>query len=293
MLAAVWIVGEQVTVHFLRVSTEITRARVLEHRRVHDPKEADNPQDSPRAARHRGGPTAANRREAEILARGGRKPKQEKAPPPTLARFWPRFMEEYAKANRQKASYTAERESIYRSHFREHLAELRLDQITDEEVQRLKAKLHDRSPKTVNNVLVALNTVLKVAIEWGVLERLPCRIRLLKVPRKPAAFYEPEVYERVVRAAESAGATARLAVLLGGDAGLRLGEILTLQWNDIDFTRGLIRPEKRLAGRGERAEEQQGARRLDDRAARDGAARASKCREGKGGLLFRRQSARP
>ena len=92
----------------------------------------------------------------------------------------------------------------------------------------------------MNDVLVALSTVLKVAVEWGVLERLPCRIRLLKVPRKPAPFYEPEVYEKVVAAAEASDPSAHLAVLLGGDAGPRLGEILALEWADIDFTRGLL-----------------------------------------------------
>jgi integrase len=179
-------------------------------------------------------------REAVLISQGGGREKVNEVPCPTLAEFWPRFINEYAKANRQKASYIAERESIYRSHFSEHLAKLRLDQITDEEVQRLKVKLKDRSAKTVNNVLVALSTALKVAVDWRALDRLPCRIRLLKVPRKPASFYEPEVYEKVVAAAEASGATAHLAVLLGGDAGLRLGEILALEWGDIDFARGML-----------------------------------------------------
>jgi integrase len=182
----------------------------------------------------------ARQREAELLVRGGREERVEKTPPPTLEQFWPRFIEGHAKANRQKASYIAERESIYRNHFGGKLAQLRLDEITDEVVQRLKAGLSDRSPKTVNNVLAVLNTVLKAAVEWGVLERLPCRVRLLKAAKATVEFYEPEAYERLVKAAEAVSPAAQLAVLLGGDAGLRLGEILALEWGDIDFARGLL-----------------------------------------------------
>jgi hypothetical protein len=42
-----------------------------------------------------------------------------------------------------------------------------LDCITTEEVQRLKHHLRDKAPKTVNNVLTVLNTLLEKALEWG------------------------------------------------------------------------------------------------------------------------------
>lgn len=53
----------------------------------------------------------------------------------------------------------------------------RLDAITNEQVQKLKLSLTHRVPKTVNNVLTLLNTLLKKAVEWNELERLPCTIR--------------------------------------------------------------------------------------------------------------------
>jgi hypothetical protein len=40
-----------------------------------------------------------------------------------------------------------------------------LDTITNEQVQRLKLRLHDKSPKTINNVLSVLNVLLKQAVE--------------------------------------------------------------------------------------------------------------------------------
>jgi hypothetical protein len=43
----------------------------------------------------------------------------------------------------------------------------RLDEITNEEVQLLKHRLHQKRPKTVNNVLTVLNVMLKTSVECG------------------------------------------------------------------------------------------------------------------------------
>lgn len=59
--------------------------------------------------------------------------------------------------------------------------------------------------------------------------------------RRVVSFYEDAEYPRLVRAAEAIGPRAHVAVLLGGDAGLRLGEILGLEWTDLDLPRGLIK----------------------------------------------------
>ena len=51
----------------------------------------------------------------------------------------------------------------------------RLDAIGNEDVQRLKAHLRGKAPKTVNNVLTVMNTMLKAAVEWKVIDETPCR----------------------------------------------------------------------------------------------------------------------
>ena len=68
-------------------------------------------------------------------------------------------------------------------------------------MQRLKHALREQAPKTVNNVLTVLNVLLKKAVEWDVIERLPCTIRLLPIPKSSAAFHDFDEYERLVEAA--------------------------------------------------------------------------------------------
>jgi integrase len=111
-----------------------------------------------------------------------------------------------------------------------------LDAITNESVQQLKFALEAKSAKTTNNVLTVLGVLLKKAVEWNVIERTPCTIRLLKVPKASMAFHDFDDYERLVQAARIDMNTYVL-VLLGGDAGLRLGEMMALEWSDVDLHR--------------------------------------------------------
>jgi integrase len=117
----------------------------------------------------------------------------------------------------------------------------RLDQITNEQVQRLKVDLRDKSPKTVNNVLSVLNVLLKQTVEWGVLDNPPCSIRLVRVARTDAAYHDFDAYERLLKAAQTIDPRSYVIALLGGEAGLRAGEIVALEWADVDLQRRQIR----------------------------------------------------
>ena len=52
-----------------------------------------------------------------------------------------------------------------------------------------------------------LNVLLKKAVEWEVIERMPCAIKLLPVPKTSMSFYDFEEYERLVAAARAIGST--------------------------------------------------------------------------------------
>ena len=58
----------------------------------------------------------------------------------------------------------------------------------------------------------------------------PLLMKLLSIPRSTTArFYDFEEFARVVEAAKADGEAAYLIVLLGGEAGMRCGEIMTLK----------------------------------------------------------------
>lgn len=177
-------------------------------------------------------------RERDLLVHGPSvKPKEV----PTFETFVPRFLDGHARANRQKPGGIAQKETVLRVHLVPQLGNKRLDAISNEDVQRLKHHLRAKAPRTVNNSLTVLSMMLKKAVEWNVIDRLPCTVRLLKVPHDSADFYDFTEYDSLIQAATSIGTQALVVVLLGGDAGLRAGEMRALEWPDVSFVKQQLR----------------------------------------------------
>ena len=106
---------------------------------------------------------------------------------------------------------------MLRIHLVAALGDKPLAAITTEDVQQLKSALSTKSPKSVNNVLTVLNVLMRTAVEWDVIERVPCSIKMLHTPRAEASFYEFDQFERLVEAAarlkgEATAGTAARAI---------------------------------------------------------------------------------
>jgi integrase len=176
-------------------------------------------------------------RAGSARARQAEKPaKEEVQQRPTLEEFAPRFLDGYAQANRLKPSGIAAKKTVLRVHLVPLLGNKRLDELTTEDVQRLKSALSHRAAKTVNNVLTVLSVMLRTAVDWDVITRIPCAIKLLRTSKSAASFYDFEDDERLVEAARSES-QAYLVALLGGEAGLRCGAIMALEWTDVDLAK--------------------------------------------------------
>lgn len=180
-------------------------------------------------------------RERELLIR---LPKKQRKEIPTLKDFAPRFINGYAKANRQKPSGVAAKETILHIHLLPVLGNKRLDGISNEDVQHLKTVLRMKSAKTANNILTTLNMLLKVAVEWDVIEMMPCTIRLLPVSQNEAPFHDFDEYLHLIEAARKMDSRALLLVLLGGDAGLRCGEMMALEWTDVNLSKRQLKVQR-------------------------------------------------
>src|SRR5450432_1890423 len=88
------------------------------------------------------GKSAANRwaeqRAAHLMAHGKTEPAQAKEVP-ILSVFKERFISDHCRAERQKPSGIASKETIFDIHLIPRFGNKRLDAISDEDVQRLKA----------------------------------------------------------------------------------------------------------------------------------------------------------
>ena len=97
---------------------------------------------------------------------------------------------------------------------------------------------------SVHNNISTLSALLKAAVHLGVIDKMPCSVQMLKVPPPTFAFYDYEEYARFVEAAGELEERYLVMALLGGDAGLRRGEIMGLEWSDCDLKRGELTIER-------------------------------------------------
>ena len=189
----------------------------------------------------------------------------KKTPCMTVAAFAPDWVEKHLEANLRKRSGTDTAETILRCHILPFVGRKRLDEISDDVVADLKARWvkggykaptadgsgevviqATKSRKTLNNRASVLSSLLHTAVRWRKrtgLTEMPCTIEMDRVDsQKVPGFYEHETYERLVEGAKALDPRIYVAVLLGGDGGLRRGEILGLDLTDIDYKNGRFTP---------------------------------------------------
>jgi len=111
-----------------------------------------------------------------------------------------------------------------------------LKDITPQIVESLKSSLIDQklAPKTINDYIIQLKTVLNIALNYDYIEKNPTKIiKMLKVTnvRSRKAFTKKEIKTILEMADDDTGQYIRLILLTG----VRLSELANLRWDDIDL----------------------------------------------------------
>lgn len=100
------------------------------------------------------------------------------------------------------------------------------------------------SPKTVRNYYSALRGMFDFAVDMGIVGDTPCKnIRMPKKTHKEATYFTIEEVNTLLGALEALPAEElkfKVAIYLGLFGGIRKGEIMGLNREDIDFERGEI-----------------------------------------------------
>jgi integrase len=126
----------------------------------------------------------------------------------------------------------------FRAYIKPYLGALGLDRVSTRAVEDFKGRMIARpvSAKTVNNCLQVLRKMLKHAVDMEVIDAqaMP-KIKLLKCPQSPFAYFTDEETERLAAAAKAESAHAYAAIVFALDASARQGEQLALEWNDLDL----------------------------------------------------------
>jgi len=180
---------------------------------------------------------------------------------PTLAEFVERFLT-YSENNNKPSSVFSKRHTL-RNHVIPFFGAKRLNQIGPAEIEAFKSAMRAKesgsrarkenptiyavrkrketpakrlSLKTINNALTILRKLLAVAEEQGVIDHIP-RVRFFRVEKPPFDFLDFDEAERLIMAADPEW---RVLLETALKTGLRQGELIGLQWTDLDLVRGKL-----------------------------------------------------
>ncbi len=166
------------------------------------------------------------------------------------------FIKESERRHRNKeitGQTLAEYRGVAERHVRPALGKIRLNKLTTRLCQDLIDDLSDRYRTTNESARKVISQTLQLAVEYEWLQRSPLTDRKLRVPRRREPITTPDKGDLRALLAIATGplrpgehklvhvmrhVVVMLALFCGG---MRKGEIGGLQWEDVDWTDGVIR----------------------------------------------------
>lgn len=163
--------------------------------------------------------------------------------PPLFGAFFEEYMTNHA-ATRCKPSSLAAKRTIYKCHVGPAAEGLRLDQLNKRWADGYQAQALARGlkPRTINTHLALVSRTLHVAFEWGVLSSPPPKMAFLRPGPGRTAFLSADDAHALLSATDGQEVGVMIRVALR--TGVRLGELLALRWEDVDWAGATLKIER-------------------------------------------------
>lgn len=156
------------------------------------------------------------------------------------------WLDNYVKPTAKERTYTRYRE-IVSQHIVLHLGEYELNELTPIILQKFITHLLQKgnlktgaglSPNSVNSVITVMQGSLETANRIGLSSEYPAdKIKRPKIVEKQVSCFTPAEQKQIEQAVMNDDRIKMFGILLCLYSGLRVGEVLALEWSDIDFVK--------------------------------------------------------
>jgi integrase len=176
---------------------------------------------------------------------------------PTFAEFFGRWHGECVK--RECAPKTAERYYELGQYAVRLFGDVPLDKLDTMQLAVAMNQLSDRggvptkqypkgrplAPKTVRHIAFTVQGCLDQAVDWELIAKNPMvKVRKPKVPKRRPKVVDSVGFARLVN--HSRGLSIYPVIVLGMATGMRRGELLALEWSDLDWDKATLEVSKSL-----------------------------------------------
>lgn len=158
---------------------------------------------------------------------------------PTFEQFAERY-EAFSKVNKRGFK----NEEYRLRQLKQNFGKCRLADLNAWDGEKLKSRLSStRKPATVNRLLGNLKHMMSKAVEWHLLDKNPfTEVKLLHVPEFTERILSKDEEEKLLAACRRVRAPHLWSIVtLALNTGMRRGEILSLQWGQVDLENRLVR----------------------------------------------------
>ncbi|QOH65214.1 site-specific integrase [Bacillus amyloliquefaciens] len=137
-----------------------------------------------------------------------------------------------------KPNYFQNQEYLINKHIADYFKKSDLQKISHREIINYRQHLIDLntlSNKSINNIMATLSKIFDTAVHEEIIKANPCKnVKRLPLTRNKMKFWRPEEFKEFINLIPKDQVMFRTFYTLAFLTGLRSGEMLALQWNDID-----------------------------------------------------------
>ncbi|WP_051295046.1 tyrosine-type recombinase/integrase [Maridesulfovibrio bastinii] len=157
--------------------------------------------------------------------------------------IWKRFYEPQAKTNKSEKSWKRE-ESLYRLWISPAIGKIPFVAVSPTDLEQIKQSMSqkDRSPRSIQYALATVRQVYNIAKNLDIFsgDNPVQKTKIPKTDNRRIRFLSEDEASQLLDELRTYESNIHLIALVSLYCGLRAGEILNLEWRDIDFDNDMI-----------------------------------------------------